>query len=117
MTKEEADDLKAHAESLIDEASVVTTGHVSLVNRDTLTEALTRDLGAAADKAEIDTDRLAKVEAQTRVLADAVIAIADTGPSIAVGPAVEAVKAEMKPETTLPPALIPGKYFKGRANE
>jgi len=41
----------------------------------------------AADKAEIDTDRLAKVEAQTRVLADAVIAIADTGPSIAVGPA------------------------------
>jgi hypothetical protein len=92
--KRTEDDLKARVESLIDAASVVTTGHVSLVNRDVLTEALTHDLSAAEDQATSDKERLDKLETQTRVLADAVIAIADTGPSLAVAPAVKAVKAE-----------------------
>jgi hypothetical protein len=100
------DDLKARVESMIDAGSVVTMGHVSLVNREVLTEALTHDLAAADRQATGDRERLDKLETQTQVLADAVIAIADTGPSAAVAPAVEAVKAEMKPDATLPPGSI-----------
>ena len=111
------DGIKAQVESLIDAASVVTTSPMSLVNRTILTEALTHDLGVAADQVTGDRERLDKLETQTQVLADAVIAIADTGPSPAVAPAMEAVKAEMKRETTLPLAPFPGKYFDGRGNE
>jgi hypothetical protein len=93
--KQSGDDLKARVESLIDAASVVTTGHVSLVNRDILTDAVTHDLDLAAHQALDDRERLDKLETQTQALADAVIAIADTGPSAAVAPAVETVKAEM----------------------
>jgi hypothetical protein len=117
MSERPGDDTKTRVEGLIDAASVVTTGHVSLVNREILTDALTQDLDAAAHQATGDRERLAKLEAQTQALADAVIAIADTGPSVAVAPAVEAVKAEMKEQATLPVAPLPGKYFKGRGNE
>ncbi len=96
MSKEPpSDDIKTRVEALIDAASVLTTGHVSLVSRETLTDAVTVDLTAAAHQATGDRERLTKLETQTQVLADAVIAIADTGPSVAVGPAVKAVKAEM----------------------
>jgi hypothetical protein len=103
MSKEPpGDDIKARVEALIDAASVHTTGDVSLVNRNILTESLTEDLDAAALQATGDRERLDKLEAQTQVLADAVIAIADTGPSPAVGPAVEAVKAEQTGQITSP---------------
>jgi hypothetical protein len=98
------DDIKSRVEALIDAASVLTTGHVSLANRDTLTDALTHDLDTAAHQALDNRERLDKLETQTRVLADAVIAIADTGPSVAVAPAVQAVKAEMSVQ--VPPSPI-----------
>ena len=108
MSKEQAgDDLKARVESLIDAASVVTTGHVSLVNRGILTDALTHDLDVAAHQALDDRERLDKLETQTQALADAVIAIADTGPSAAVAPAVEAVKAEMSVQVQPLPGTDP----------
>jgi hypothetical protein len=117
MSKEShGNDIKTRVEALIDGASVDTTGPVRVVNRTTFTEALKQDSGAADDQATVDRERLAKVEAQTRVLADAVIAIADTAPSIAVAPAVKAVKAEMKGEGTASFAQAPGKYFDGRGN-
>ena len=118
MSKEQADDdLKARVDTLIETASVVTTGHVSLVNRVTLSDALTHDLDAAAHQAPDDRERLHKLETLTRVLADAVIAIADTGPSPAVAPAVEAVKSEIGRDAILPPAPRRGKYFDRRGNE
>jgi hypothetical protein len=107
-------DFKSRVEELIQAVSVVTTGNVSLVNRDTLAEALTHDLGVAANQAPIAQERLDKLESQTRSLADAVIAIADCGPSPAVAPAVEAVKAEMTGETPSV-APSPGEYFDRRA--
>ncbi len=117
MSKESpGDDIKTRVEALIDGASVDSTNPVSVVNRTTFTESLAQDSGAAVDQATADRERLAKVEAQTRVLADAVIAIADTAPSLAVAPAVKAVKAEMKDEGTASVAPPPGKYFDGRRN-
>jgi hypothetical protein len=87
MPKEQAsDDLKARVESLIDGASVVTTSHVSLVNRNILTEALTHDLGVAADQTTSDKERLNKLETQTQVLADAVIAIAAQNQALPLRP-------------------------------
>src|SRR5688572_17086401 len=97
-------DIKTRVEALIDAASVVTTGGVSVVNRETLTDALTQDLDAAAHQTTGDRERLDKLETQTRVLADAVIAIADTGLSVSVGPAVAAVKAERAGEDTPAPS-------------
>ena len=118
MSKEQAgDDLKARVEALIETASVVISGHVSLVNRETLADALMHDLDAAVQDAPDDRERLHKLETQTRVLADAVIAIADTGPSPAVAPAVEAVKTEIKGDVMPSVASLPGKYFDGRRKE
>ena len=110
------DDIKTRVAALIDGGSVDTTGPVSVVNRTTFTEALTQDSGAADEQATVDRERLAKVEAQTRVLAEAVIAIADTAPSIAVAPAVKAVKAEMKGDATASVAPPPGQVLR-RAGE
>jgi hypothetical protein len=93
------DDISVTAEALIQvaEAEVRAVGGrpVSPETRDTLTHALTRDLNVASDQARVVEERIAKIETQTQVLADAVIAIAATAPSVAVAPAVEAVKAEM----------------------
>jgi len=46
-----------------------------------------------ADVLRTDEERLTKIETQTRVLSEAVVAITDTPPSVA--PAVQAVKDEM----------------------
>ncbi len=55
--------------------------------------AIKEDL-ASADVDELNTEeRMAKVEAQTQVLAEAVIAIAEV--PVGIAPRVEAVKAEM----------------------
>ena len=111
------DDIQMRVEGLIAAASLVTTGNVSLVNRDTLAEALTHDLGVAADQSTTDRERLDKLETQTRVLADAVIAIADTGPSAAVAPAVDAVKAERTGEVIPPMTPSRGEYFDRRGKD
>ena len=100
-------DIKARVESLIEAAEGAAIGHISPAARDNLTNALTYDLGVAADQATGDRERLDKLETQTRVLADAVIAIADTGPSVAVAPAVQAVKAEMSSHVTPAPTTKP----------
>jgi len=59
----------------------------------TLVDAIKHDLETLAHKGMSDNDRLAKVEMQTRVLAQAVVAIAETPEALPA--AVRAVKAEM----------------------
>jgi hypothetical protein len=66
---------------------------ISLIARETVTEAVTQDLSAASDSAEVDEQRIAKVEAQTRVLAEAVIAMSE--PTERISDAVKAAKDEM----------------------
>jgi len=59
----------------------------------TLVDAIKQDLKTLAHKGMSDNDRLARVEAQVRVLAQAVTAILETPEALAA--AVRAVKAEM----------------------
>ena len=59
----------------------------------TLVDAIKQDLKTLAHKGMSDNGRLAKVEMQTRVLAQAVIAIAEMPEALAA--AVRAVKAGM----------------------
>jgi ribosomal protein RSM22 (predicted rRNA methylase) len=59
----------------------------------TLVDAIKQDLKTLAHKGMSDNDRLARVEMQTRVLAQAVIAIAETPEALAA--VVRAVKAAM----------------------
>ncbi len=66
-----------------------TEGLTSDAQRQKLVRAVAQDLGDHPGP----EDRLAKLEAQTQVLAEAVIAIAE--PSAAVAPAIQAVKIEM----------------------
>jgi hypothetical protein len=82
---------KARAEELVAD-SVHGGKHVSSGVRRTVVDALTKDLHAA-DQATEDEARLVKIETQTRVLAEAVIAITETAATVA--PAVQAVKDEM----------------------
>ncbi len=77
-------------EAAATEAQAVGGGAVSPVARQTLTDAVADDLGVAADAAD---ERIAKLETQTRVLAEAVLAITD--PSESVAAAVKTVKDEM----------------------
>ena len=65
--------------------------HLDKANVATIASALATDLDAQVQHAD-DHERLAKVEAQVRVLADAVIVIG--APSDAVDEAVKAVKDE-----------------------
>jgi hypothetical protein len=72
-------------------------------SRDALVRALTADLQAGVAREALAEARLAKVEAQTRGLAEAVMAIADPAVTVAL---VQAVKDEM---ADLPPgARDPG---------
>ena len=59
-----------------------------------IVDALTHDLAVQADHAQLAKERLMKVEAQTRVLAEAVIAMA-TKPAEEVASAINAVKLAM----------------------
>ena len=69
-------------------------GNVSSeLDRETLVAAVAEDLATVSATAGRDEERLAKVEAQTQVLAEAVIAIAEVSDGIA--PTIKAVKAEM----------------------
>ena len=60
---------------------------------ETLVAAVAADLATVSATVGREDERLAKVEAQTRVLAEAVVAIARVSDGIA--PAIKAVKAEM----------------------
>jgi hypothetical protein len=91
----------------MDAAGVGTTGRVSAADRATITDAITKDLDDATEQAANDRERLARVEALTRVLADAVIAIA-----AAVAPVVKAVKAEARDTAAPAVAQTRGTYFK-----
>ena len=69
--------------------------HVSLAARQTLTDAVAHDLGEC-NSAQVAEARMAKVETQTRVLAEAVIAFSEPAqPADGVASAVQAVKDEM----------------------
>ena len=93
------DNARARAESLVTAASAIGStpteqgDRVSISARQTVVDALTRDLNAASEHAGTEEERLVKIETQTRVLAEAVIAI--TAAADGVGPAVQAVKDEM----------------------
>jgi hypothetical protein len=70
------------------------SGNVSSeLDRETLVAAVAEDLATVSATAGRDEERLAKVEARTQVLAEAVIAIAEVSDGIA--PTIKAVKAEM----------------------
>ena len=92
MSDGTAADINARASELVQKVS---REQCPVSNADTalLVSAVAEDLGAQAQKATLDEERLTKVETQTRVLADAVVAMTDT--VIAVGIAVQAVKDEM----------------------
>lgn len=73
----------------------VTAGQPPLSNADAdaLISAVAEDMGTQSEKETLAEERLTKLETQTRVLSDAVIAITD--PAEAVAPAIQAVKNEM----------------------
>jgi hypothetical protein len=56
-----------------------------------LVAAVEHDLGHASDNAKLDEERLTKLETQTRILSEAVIAISETAEGVA--PAVRLLKA------------------------
>jgi hypothetical protein len=67
--------------------------HLSSAELAPLVQAVAEDIEAGADKATVDGERLARVETQTRALAEAVLAITETAEALA--PAVKAVKDGM----------------------
>jgi hypothetical protein len=88
---------RARAESLVAAAATEAQADggrpVSPIARETVTEAVTQDLRAASDSANVDEARMTKLEAQTRVLAEAVIAVSH--PTERSLNAIKAVKDEM----------------------
>jgi hypothetical protein len=84
---------RQRAEKAVDTAGELF--HLGPLDCQAIVEAVTEDLDAAADQVAADHDRIVKLEAQTHVLADAVAAIADAGASLAIAPAMKAVKDEM----------------------
>lgn len=98
MTDEIPDHLKIRAAAIVNDLAAVAAEReedLQVANEfvGTLIEALAKDLHAVTDNASVAEERLVKMESQTRVLAEAVIAIAETAETVA--PAVQAVKDEM----------------------
>jgi hypothetical protein len=91
MTNAPNDDSKRRAETLVPPTSEG-ADQAATESRQNLVTAVSEDLQSHADHAAVDEARLAKVEAQTRGLAEAVIAIAN--PQVTVA-SVQAVKEEM----------------------
>ena len=81
------------AERPVREASDAEFIQASKAQAGILVEAVERDMTTLAEKVNDDGNRLAKLETQTQVLAEAVIAITKTDETLA--PAISAVKAEM----------------------
>jgi len=63
---------------------------VSPLDRAALVDAMAADLRTVADQAVIAEQRIVKLETQTRVLTDAVVAMADAAATVA--PEVKALK-------------------------
>ena len=93
MSEYHAGDSRDQASEAVRLASDHVDSPLSVAQLETMTQALEKDLDAMSDKVRVDEERLAKVEAQTRVLAQAVIAVTD--PADAIASAVRAVKDEM----------------------
>jgi hypothetical protein len=86
----EHDTVLANATAIVQQTLKEGTATMSPADVATLVAATVRDIVQVCHQ---DEARLNKVEAQTRVLAEAVLAI--TEPADAVAPAVRAVKSEM----------------------
>ena len=93
MSDHTAGDGNARVTELLQEISEEDFIRLSREQVANLVNAITEDLHTLADIGKTDAERLAKVEKQTRVLSEAVIAIAETSGTLA--PAVQAVKDEM----------------------
>ena len=93
MSDEISDEIRTRAADLVTKAAEEVEGDFPKAEFGFLADALEQDLGAASDKATRDEQRLVKVETQTRVLSEAVVAITEVTDTL--GPAVLAVKAEM----------------------
>ncbi len=94
MAPDPQDD-KRHLEARAVLRDAVEYGNVPLQPEEaqTLVDAITTDLAAASEETESNRDRLHKLETQTRVLSDAIVAITDG--SVSLAPAIRAVKDEM----------------------
>ena len=93
MSSNAPDAAKAQAIALVQTIVDQTGGELTKAQLEPVIRAVARDLEEGAGKVMTDEVRLAKVETQTRVLAEAVIAISETAESLA--PALKAVKDEM----------------------
>ncbi len=93
MPDETPADLRTRASELVRKVSEHEDRQLSTAEIGVLVDAVEQDLGTVADQAALDEERLARVETQTRVLAEAVLAITETAVSLA--PAVQAVRDEM----------------------
>ena len=82
-------DAKAAAVTLVQGA----TSNLSSAQLAPIIRAVAEDIEDRVTKSAQDEARLAKVEAQTHVLAEAVVAMTETAASL--GPAVKAVRDEM----------------------
>ena len=87
---EARDEVLASAAEIVQRAGKEGISQLSPADVATLVAVTVRDIVQVCHE---DEARLAKVETQTRVLAEAVLIM--TEPAEAVGPAVQAVKAEM----------------------
>ncbi len=93
MSDDIPDEIKTRAAELVMKAADQADPGLSKAELGILVDALEQDLGTVSEKTTLDENRLAKLETQTRVLSEAVVAITETAYSLA--PAVQAVKAEM----------------------
>jgi hypothetical protein len=91
MSDEIQGDGHARASELVRKANA--RGELSGAQYALIANAVEQDLLGAADNAKVAEERLVKLETQTRVLSDAVVAITKGAETLA--PAVQAVKAEM----------------------
>jgi hypothetical protein len=88
MVSKSVSELRAASEKLVEAAEHDNT--VSPSDRAMIVDAMAADLGSADDRAIIAEDRLVRLEAQTRVLTDAVVAMTEA--AAAVAPAAKALK-------------------------
>jgi len=93
MTDDDSGDAKASASDLARTLSADMHLEVSEASLDAVAQAFEQDVVARSHKAKDDEERLTRVELQTQVLSEAVIAITKIEKTLA--PAVRAVKHEM----------------------
>ena len=94
MTDENAGDAKARSSELARAISADMQLEVAEADIAAIADAFKQDLMTGCHKAKDDEERLLRVETQTQVLAEAVIAVTRIEETLA--PAVRAVKDEMQ---------------------